>query len=105
MSDVDKNKEGLIVKYIFIFIDDLRDGVFDIDWFKFVYKEFGEKKFEMLYDSVKYIFDGVEYLRVRMFVDVVNGKLNLKEIEKKIEDKRNKDLVVSYFLILLLKDK
>ena len=105
MSDVDKNKEGLIAKYTPISIDDLRDGAFDIDWFKSAYKELGEKKFEMLYDSAKYISDGAKHSRARMFADAVNGKLNLKEAEKKIEDKRNKDLVASYSLIPLLKDK
>ena len=105
MSDVDKNKEGLIAKYTPISIDDLRDGAFDIDWFKSAYKELGEKKFEMLYDSAKYISDGAKHSRARMFADAVLGNLNLKETEKKIEDKRNKDLVASYSLIPLLKDK
>ena len=105
MSDVSKDKEGLIAKYTPISIDDLRDGAFDIDWFKSAYKELGEKKFEMLYNSAKYISDGAKHSRARMFADAVNGKLNLKETEKKIEDKRNKDLVASYSLIPLLKDK
>ena len=105
MSDVDKNKEGLIAKYTPISIDDLRDGAFDIDWFKSAYKELGAKKFEMLYDSAKYISDGAKHSRARMFADAVLGNLKLKETEKKIEDKRNKDLVASYSLIPLLKDK
>ena len=105
MSDVDRNKEGLIAKYTPISIDDLRDGAFDIDWFKSAYKELGEKKFEMLYDSAKYISDGAKHTRARMFADAVLGNLKLKETEKKIEDKRNKDLVASYSLIPLLKDK
>ena len=103
MSDIDRNKEGLIAKYTPISIDDLMEGAFDIDWFKSAYKELGEKKFEMLYDSAKYISDGAKHSRARMFADAVNGKLNLKETEKKIEDKRNKDLVASYSLIPLLK--
>ncbi|WP_147386529.1 DUF4132 domain-containing protein [Fusobacterium pseudoperiodonticum] len=105
MSDIDRNKEGLIAKYTPIPIEDLKEGAFDIDWFKSAYKELGEKKFEMLYDSAKYISDGSKHTRARMFADAVNGKLNLKETEKKIEDKRNKDLVASYSLIPLLKDK
>ena len=105
MSDIDVNKEGLIAKYTPISIEDLKEGAFDIDWFKSAYKELGEKKFEMLYDSAKYISDGAKHSRARMFADAVNGKLNLKETEKKIEDKRNKDLVASYSLIPLLKDK
>ena len=105
MSDVDKNKEGLIAKYTPISIDDLMDGAFDIDWFNSAYKELGEKKFEMLYNSAKYISDGAKHTRARMFADAVLGNLKLKETEKKIEDKRNKDLVASYSLIPLLKDK
>jgi len=105
MSDIDRNKEGLIAKYTPIPIEDLKEGAFDIEWFKSAYKELGEKKFEMLYDSAKYISDGSKHTRARMFADAVNGKLNLKETEKKIEDKRNKDLVASYSLIPLLKDK
>ena len=105
MSDIDVNKEGLFAKYTPISIEDLKEGAFDIDWFKSAYKELGEKKFEMLYDSAKYISDGAKHSRARMFADAVNGKLNLKETEKKIEDKRNKDLVASYSLIPLLKDK
>ncbi|WP_298971810.1 DUF4132 domain-containing protein [uncultured Fusobacterium sp.] len=105
MSDVDRNKEGLIAKYTPITIDDLMDGAFDIDWFKSAYKELGAKRFEVLYDSAKYISDGAKHTRARMFADAVNGKLKLKETEKKIEDKRNKDLVASYSLIPLLKDE
>ena len=105
MSDIDVNKEGLFAKYTPISIEDLKEGAFDIDWFKSAYKELGEKKFEMLYDSAKYISDGSKHTRARMFADAVNGNLNLKETEKKIEDKRNKDLVASYSLIPLLKDK
>ena len=105
MSDISGKKEGLIAKYTPIPIEDLKEGAFDIDWFKSAYKELGEKKFEMLYDSAKYISDGSKHSRARMFADAVNGKLNLKETEKKIEDKRNKDLVASYSLIPLLKDK
>ena len=105
MSDVDRNKEGLIAKYTPISIEDLKEGAFDIDWFKSAYKELGEKKFEMLYDSAKYISDGAKHSRARMFADAVLGNLKLKETEKKIEDKRNKDLVASYSLIPLLKDE
>ena len=105
MSDIDRNKEGLIAKYTPISIDDLMDGAFDIDWFRSAYKELGAKRFEMLYDSAKYISDGAKHTRARMFADAVLGNLKLKETEKKIEDKRNKDLVASYSLIPLLKDK
>ena len=105
MSDVSKDKEGMIAKYSPISIEDFQAGAFDIDWFKSAYKELGEKKFEMLYDSAKYISDGAKHTRARMFADAVLGNLKLKETEKKIEDKRNKDLVASYSLIPLLKDK
>nr|WP_310786913.1 DUF5724 domain-containing protein [Fusobacterium nucleatum] len=105
MSDIDRNKEGLIAKYTPISIDDLMEGAFDIDWFKSAHKELGAKRFEMLYEAAKYVSDGAKHSRARMFADAAQGKLKLKETEEKIQDKRNKDLVASYSLIPLKKDR
>ena len=105
ISDVDEKKSGIIAKYTPISIEDLASGAFDVDWFKSAYKQLGKERFEMLYDSAKYISDGAKHSRARMFADAVNGKLKLKETQKLIEDKRNKDLVASYALIPLAKDK
>ncbi len=105
ISDVDEKKAGIIAKYTPISIEDLASGAFDVDWFKSAYKEVGKERFELLYECAKYISDGAKHSRARMFADAVNGKLKLKDTQKLIEEKRNKDLVASYALIPLAKDK
>ncbi len=105
MSDVDKKKEGLFAKYTPISIEDLSLGAFDVDWFNSAYKELGSENFAQLYESAKYISDGAKHSRARKFADAVLGKLERADTEEQIADKRNKDLVASYALIPLEKDK
>lgn len=105
ISDVDDKQGALFAKYTPISTEDLSVGAFDISWFKSAYKELGKKKFEVLYDAAKYISDGGKHSRSRMFADAVNGKIKIKEAETKIVDKRNKDLVMSYGLIPLNKNR
>ena len=105
MSDVPRNKEGMIAKYSPISIEDFEAGAFDIDWFKDAYKQLGKTHFDVLYDSAKYITDGAKHSRARKFADAVLGKMKVKEVEKEIIAKRNKDLVASYSLIPLAKNK
>ena len=105
MSDVPRDKEGMIAKYSPISIEDFEAGAFDIDWFKDAYKQLGKIHFDVLYDSAKYITDGTKHSRARKFADAVLGKMKVKEVEKEIIAKRNKDLVVSYSLIPLAKNK
>ncbi|RRD94043.1 DUF4132 domain-containing protein [Clostridiales bacterium COT073_COT-073] len=104
-SDADKKKEGLFAKYTPISIEDLKDGAFDVDWFKEAYQQLGDKKFEMLYESAKYISDGAKHGRARKFADAVLGKFKVAETEKEITAKRNKDLLASYGLIPLAKNR
>ena len=105
MSDVSKDKEGMIAKYSPISIEDFQAGAFDIDWFKDAYKQLGKEHFDILYDSAKYITDGTKHSRARKFADAVLGKMKVKDVEKEISAKRNKDLVASYSLIPLAKNK
>ena len=105
MSDVSKDKEGIIAKYSPISIEDFQAGAFDIDWFKDAYKQLGKEHFDILYESVKYITDGTKHSRARKFADAVLGNMKVKDVEKEISAKRNKDLVASYSLIPLAKNK
>jgi len=105
MSDVSKDKEGIIAKYSPISIEDFQAGAFDIDWFKDAYKQLGKEHFDILYESAKYITDGAKHSRARKFADAVLGNMKVKDIEKEISAKRNKDLVASYSLIPLAKNK
>nr|WP_314386852.1 DUF4132 domain-containing protein [uncultured Fusobacterium sp.] len=105
MSDVSKDKEGIIAKYSPISIEDFQAGAFDIDWFKDAYKQLGKEYFDILYESAKYITDGAKHSRARKFADAVLGNMKVKDVEKEIAAKRNKDLVASYSLIPLAKNK
>ena len=105
MSDVSKDKEGIIAKYSPISIEDFQAGAFDIDWFKDAYKQLGKEHFDILYESAKYITDGAKHSRARKFADAVLGNMKIKDVEKEIAAKRNKDLVASYSLIPLAKNK
>ena len=105
MSYVPRDKEGIIAKYSPIPIEDFEAGAFDIDWFKDAYKQLGKAHFDILYDCAKYVTDGAKHSRARKFADAVLGKMKLKEVEKEITAKRNKDLVASYSLIPLAKNK
>ncbi|EUB27062.1 DUF4132 domain-containing protein [Fusobacterium sp. CM22] len=105
MSDVSKDKEGIIAKYSPISIEDFQAGAFDIDWFKDAYKQLGKEHFDILYESAKYITDGAKHSRARKFADAVLGNMKVKDVEKEISAKRNKDLVASYSLIPLAKNK
>lgn len=105
MSYVPRDKEGIIAKYSPIPIEDFEAGAFDIDWFKDAYKQLGKAHFDILYDCAKYVTDGAKHSRARKFADAVLGKMKVKEIEKEITTKRNKDLVASYSLIPLAKNK
>ena len=101
MSDIPKDRESMIAKYTPIPIEDLKEGAFDIDWFKTAYKELGKAHFESLYDAAKYISNGAKHARARKFADAVRGALNLADVEKEITAKRNKDLVMCCGLIPL----
>lgn len=98
-NSVPQEFEGEVAKFSPISIDNFRDGAFDISWFKSAYKELGKKKFEILYQSAKYISDGSSHRRAQLFADAVLGKLNKKDLTKNISEKRNKDQMLSYSLI------
>ena len=101
MSDIPKERTSMIAKYTPIPIEDLKEGAFDIGWFKAAYKELGKAHFESLYDAAKYISNGAKHARARKFADAVRGELKLADVEKEITAKRNKDLVMCCGLIPL----
>ena len=101
MSDIPKERASMIAKYTPIPIEDLKEGAFDIGWFKAAYKELGKAHFESLYDAAKYISNGAKHARARKFADAVRGELKLADVEKEITAKRNKDLVMCCGLIPL----
>ncbi|HAB93865.1 MAG TPA: DUF4132 domain-containing protein, partial [Lachnospiraceae bacterium] len=95
----DDRKKAVIARYTPLTPEELGNGCFDTKWFFEVYEKLGEKNFAKLYKAAKYIADGSKHTRARKYADAATGKVDRDELEKVIEDKRNKDLLMSYGLI------
>lgn len=100
-ENCDDKKKAIIARYTPIDAEDLKEGAFDIDWFKDAYKAIGKKRFDVVYDAAKYISSSNSHGRARKFADAVNGKFKATEVKKELIAKRNKDLLMSYGLIPL----
>ncbi|OAB45740.1 DUF4132 domain-containing protein [Paenibacillus antarcticus] len=98
-------KETIVAHYSPISAQDFNDGAFDISWFKEAYDTVGKKRFDLLYDCAKYISAGANHRRSQLFADATLGKLDIMEIQKSVEEKRNKDLLLCYSLISLGDDR
>ena len=83
---------------------DFQDGAFDINWYMNTYKMLGKKRFDLFFNSAKYISGGSSHRRAQLFVEAVQNKLRARTLEKEIIDKRNKDKLLSYGLIPLGKN-
>ena len=95
----DERKKAVIARYTPLSPEELSGGCFDTVWFSEVYEKLGEKNFAMLYKAARYIADGSKHTRARKYADAATGRVDRDQLEKTIEDKRNKDLVMSYGLI------
>ena len=82
-------------------MEDLREGAFDIDWFRDAFKTIGKRRFEVVYNAAKYISCSNSHTRARKFADATNGAVKAADVKKEIVAKRNKDLLMSYGLIPL----
>ena len=94
-------KEAIIARFSPISLQDLKDGAFDQQWFKEAYNTIGEEKFELVYDSAKYIAGGGLHKRSQLFADATLGRLEIEEVKKRVMDKRNKEYLLTYSLIPL----
>ena len=94
-----------ISRYTAVAPEDFADSAFDPVWFHEVYRQLGQKRFEVVYDAAKYISENNRHTRVRKLSDAALGILKAKDVQKEIEEKRNKDLVVAYGLIPLGKNR
>lgn len=100
----DDKKMAMISKYTPLSAEELNFGAFDLNWFKEAYEMLGENTFSKLYDGAKYISNGSKHARGRKYTDAALGRVTVQQLEAIIDDKRNKDLLMSYGLIPL-KDK
>lgn len=95
--------ESEVAKYSSVDIQDFKDGAVDKDWFTKAYKELGKARWEMLYESAKYISDGNGHRRARLYSDTLSGSLKIKEVTAKVKDKRDQDYLRVYGLVPLSK--
>lgn len=101
-ESISDEKMAVITRYSPISKESFNDGAFDVNWFNDAYKTLGKERFELLYDCAKYITSGANHRRAQLFSDATLGKLKAtKALEKEINDKRNKDKLLSYSLIPL----
>ncbi len=97
----DDKRKAMIARFTPLSDEELNLGAFDVAWFKSAYESVGEKTFNLIYDSAKYIADGAKHTRARKYADAALGKLTVEDTESVIADKRNKDLLMAYSLIPL----
>lgn len=95
--------ESEVAKYSSVDIQEFKDGAVDKDWFIKAYKELGKARWEMLYESAKYISDGNGHRRARLYSDTLSGSLKIKEVTAKVKDKRDQDYLRVYGLVPLSK--
>lgn len=95
----DDRKKAVIAKFTPLSQEELNNGAFDVNWFDEAYKLLGEDLFNKLYDGAKYISDGSKHSRARKYADAALGKIEVQDLEKQINDKRNKDLLMSYGIV------
>lgn len=95
--------ESEVAKYSSVDVQDFQDGAVDKDWFTKAFKELGKARWEMLYESAKYISDGNGHRRARLYSDTLTGDLKIKEVTAKVKDKRDQDYLRVYGLVPLSK--
>lgn len=95
--------ESEIAKYSAVDLADFSDGAVDKLWFDSAYKQLGKAKWEILYNSAKYITDGNGHRRAKLYADTLLGDLKIREVTAKVKDKRDQDYLRVYGLVPLSK--
>lgn len=95
-------KETEVALYSPISPQQFNDGAFDKDWFFEAYNELGDKRFQILYKSAKYITTGnSQHRRSQLYSDAVLGRLDANELKAEIIEKRNQEKLRCYPLVPL----
>ena len=94
------DKETEVAIYSPIPPERFNDGAFDAAWFNDVYAVLGEKRFHQLYNCAKYLTNGSNaHRRSQLYSDAVLGKLDARQLEDEITEKRNQEKLRAYGLI------
>lgn len=93
-------KETEVALYSPISPQHFNDGAFDKQWFLDAYGKLGEKRFQTLYQSAKYITSGSnQHRRSQLYTDAVLGRLDAEELRREIREKRNQEKLRCYPLL------
>jgi len=93
-------KETEVALYSPISPAQFNDGAFDKNWFQEAYGKLGEKRFQILYKSAKYITSGSnQHRRSQLYTDAALGKLDAEALKAEITEKRNQEKLRCYPLI------
>ncbi len=92
-----KEARQKIAKYSNISCEELEKGYVDRDWYQIIYRELGPKLFLELRQRI------YNNRNAKIF-DALTGKISKREALRKINDSRNKDMLVAYSLIKPGKD-
>ncbi|MEN7551592.1 DUF4132 domain-containing protein [Rapidithrix thailandica] len=99
----DAETETEIARYSKVDIAAFKDGAVDTNWFSATFKELGKEKWKMVYDAAKYITDGTGHKRAQLYSDVILGNTKIREVTKRVKDKRNQDYLRVFGLVPLSK--
>lgn len=93
-------KETEVALYSPISPQQFNDGAFDRDWFISAYQKLGDKRFEKLYRSAKYITNGSNaHRRSQLYTDAVLNRLDEASLKQEIIKKRHQEKLRAYALI------
>ena len=102
-SAANSELESEAARFSTLDLQDFKDGAVDKDWFTSAYKKLGKAKWELLYESAKYVTDGNGQRRARLYADTITGDLKIREVTAKVKDKRDQDYLRVYGLVPLSK--
>ncbi|MDO5652050.1 MAG: DUF5724 domain-containing protein, partial [Moraxella sp.] len=100
-QEISSEDESEIAKLSSLEIDEFKIGAVDKEWFEQAYKMLGKARWEMLYDSAKYVSDGNGHRRAKIYSDVLTGDLKIREVTAKVKDKRDQEYLRVYGLVPL----
>ena len=91
--------KAILERYTPLSHKELRNGAFDLSWFKDVYAQLGEKRFMKVYKSAKYLSSNNSHVRAQKFADAARGKVDRNTLMEQLTKKRNKDSLLSLGVI------
>ncbi len=100
-NSISDETKKMINRYSDFELEDFVDGKMDIKWFHEIQKEMAAEDYKKVYDASKFIMGTAKRKRGQYFSDAVMGNITVADVEEKINDKRNQDMLLCFGLIPL----